>query len=322
MSFEHRRVTPQWPRANGAVESCMKKLAKVIQWAKMSNTPRTEALQSFLRVYRDTPHSTTKVAPSALMFGHSRTSGIPQVNPTHKQQQKFHIEARANDERAKARMATEYDARMKTRETTFTIGDRVLIKVDRKSKADMPWDPKPLTVVKIKGSMITAARAGLERTRNSSCFKHWFDQSEYDDDDDDVGKTTTTTTQLNDQHSGHDSRSSTSPSQPRAATSSHQQVDNEAVGQTRRVSNQPADAQDERVPEHVTVRRRGRPTKAESVAIEFVRSALRAQEMSLHPPTRSSARLRDKAQAQEGGGSCDGAHITQLSAECEKRSCS
>ena len=52
----------------------------------MSNTPKAEALQSFLRVYHDTLHSTTKVAPSALIFGHSRTSGIPQTQATHKQQ--------------------------------------------------------------------------------------------------------------------------------------------------------------------------------------------------------------------------------------------
>jgi len=33
-----RRVTPEWPRANGKAESIMKKLGKVLKTAKISGT--------------------------------------------------------------------------------------------------------------------------------------------------------------------------------------------------------------------------------------------------------------------------------------------
>jgi len=36
--FKHRRVTPEWPRANGKAESIMKKLGKVLKTAKISGT--------------------------------------------------------------------------------------------------------------------------------------------------------------------------------------------------------------------------------------------------------------------------------------------
>ena len=38
---------------------------------------KNEALQYFLRTYRETPHATTKVAPAMLLMGYSKTSGIP-----------------------------------------------------------------------------------------------------------------------------------------------------------------------------------------------------------------------------------------------------
>ena len=47
--FIHRKVTPYWPRANGAAESVMKKLARVVQLAKETGFSRQAALNDFLR---------------------------------------------------------------------------------------------------------------------------------------------------------------------------------------------------------------------------------------------------------------------------------
>ena len=79
--FKHRRVTPEWPRANGKAESFMKKLGKVLKTAKGSGTNEQEALMEFLRRYHDTPHSTTGVAPNHLFLGFSRSYGIPSMLP-------------------------------------------------------------------------------------------------------------------------------------------------------------------------------------------------------------------------------------------------
>ena len=55
----------------------MKKLGKVCKTCEVSGENREEALRAYLRVYRETPHSATKVAPAMLMMGFSRLSGIP-----------------------------------------------------------------------------------------------------------------------------------------------------------------------------------------------------------------------------------------------------
>jgi hypothetical protein len=171
--FKHRRVTPEWPRANGKAESFMKKLGKVLRTSNISGQHKEQALYEFLRAYRETPHSTTGVAPNHLMFGCSRSSDIPSMLPeTSSQREAWRLEAMANDARSKKRMKEEYDSRMKAKESLVRVGAKVVIKVKRSSKADPAWDiERPYEVVAVKGSMVTASRDGHTTTRNSSFFK-------------------------------------------------------------------------------------------------------------------------------------------------------
>ena len=67
-------------RANAEVENFIKNFGKVIRTAKITGMNKMQALQDFIRVYNETPHSTTKVAPAMLMLGLCRTSGIPQAS--------------------------------------------------------------------------------------------------------------------------------------------------------------------------------------------------------------------------------------------------
>ena len=178
--FVHRLITPFWPRANGEVESFMKKLGKVTRAAATAKKSRNEAVQSFLRTYRETPHSTTGIAPSILLMGFSRSSGIPQFEPEifkPKELPKIHAKARSNDEQAKLRIKNEYDRRMGAKDSKMEVGDKVLIKYDNKTKYMTHWDPIPYTIVNIKGSMITACRKDKTRTRNSSWFTKFNDTS-------------------------------------------------------------------------------------------------------------------------------------------------
>ena len=105
--FTHQKITPLWPRANASAESFMKKLGKVIRTAEVSGPSKKEALKAFLRVYRDTPHSTTKVAPAMLLMGLSRHSGLPRqelpftdLGPL----SELHSKAQLNDKLAKERI--------------------------------------------------------------------------------------------------------------------------------------------------------------------------------------------------------------------------
>ena len=97
----------------------MKKLGKVLRHAKISGVGKEKSLEDFLRVYRETPHSSTKVAPAMLMMNFSRSSGIP-LNDEKidwKAIEDLHRLAEANDQVAKARMQAEYDARMRVKES-------------------------------------------------------------------------------------------------------------------------------------------------------------------------------------------------------------
>ena len=137
LGFRHRRITPRWPRANAETESFMKKLGKVLRTAVIEGVDKNVALRQFLRAYRETPHTTTKVAPAQLMMGYSRTSGIPQLSaPAYDQSgnQAAHRFAQENDRKAKEAMTREYNARMRVQQSELKVGDLVLLKLQRVCK--------------------------------------------------------------------------------------------------------------------------------------------------------------------------------------------
>lgn len=140
----HRKVTPFWPRANSGVETFMKKLGKVLRVAKVAGKSKDEALKEFLRVYRDTPHSTTGVSPNMLMFGYARTSGIPHYDQKLdlKKLAELHEYARRNDEQAKEQARLNYDKHMRAKECKIELGDKVLFKLHRTNKNVSEWDSK------------------------------------------------------------------------------------------------------------------------------------------------------------------------------------
>ena len=95
------------------LQSFMKKLGKAIRAAATAKISRNEAVQSFLRTYKETPHSTTVVAHSILFMGFSRSSGIPQFESEifkPKDLPKIH---------AKARLKYEFDRRISVKGTVL-----------------------------------------------------------------------------------------------------------------------------------------------------------------------------------------------------------
>ena len=176
--FKHRKVTPYWPRANGAAEAVMKKLARVVQFAKEAGISKQAALNDFLRAYRATPHSATGVAPADLMLGHSRACGLPRLEPDEKQQRAWHSTAKSNDESAKARMEADFNTRMHARKSGLAIGDLVLLRREHKRKNETRWDSSPFTVTAINETMVTATRDDRQTTRNSSWFKLFAGKAE------------------------------------------------------------------------------------------------------------------------------------------------
>ena len=182
--FKHRKITPLWPRANAETERFMKTVKKVINSSIAQGLSWKQEMNKFLLAYRATPHCSTGVPPATLYFGNSIKTRIPEIR-----QPCDDSVLRSRDEAAKAKMKRYADSKAYVKPSDIEIGDSVLVKTNSLKKS-VPYDPKPLSVVSKKGSMITAQRGSKKVVRNSSFFKKSpvvptvVDESESDSEDD------------------------------------------------------------------------------------------------------------------------------------------
>ena len=76
-----------------------------------------------------------------------------------------------NDDRAKLKMKTYADAKVRAKTSSINIGDTVLARQRKHNKLSTRFDPLPFRVVRTNGTMITARRNGKYISRNVSHFK-------------------------------------------------------------------------------------------------------------------------------------------------------
>ena len=283
--FSHRKVTPEWPRANGKAESFIKKLGKVLKTAKVSGMDEQVALREFLRRYNETPHSTTGVAPNHLFLGFSRSSGIPSMLPeTPEQREKWRKMAMENDARAKKRMELEYNRRMRTKEPTINVGDQVLIKLKRHRKNTSAWDSEPYTVTEVNGSMVTASRHDRTTTRNSSCFK-LYRHIEFD-----LPEKEPVQSNSERREEAALTEQATQPSQETESHSTQKVPGTENGSPSAKQAASTQQTAEEQATAPAPVPSAPKPTKSKQQAKEEIRAA----KLALNPPTRSSDRLKAK----------------------------
>ncbi|PIK41369.1 hypothetical protein BSL78_21779 [Apostichopus japonicus] len=164
LGFQHRKITPLWPQSNATAERFMRTVEKTIRAAVINNNRSwRQELHVFLRNYRATPHSSTKISPAELLFGRKLRIKLPQqeaiptddiVRKSDKQKMKINAERQRN-----------------FKPSNITIGDTVLVTQPKVNKLTPTYDPRPFKVTAIKGTMITAKRDDKTITRNSSFFK-------------------------------------------------------------------------------------------------------------------------------------------------------
>ncbi len=271
--FKHRKVTPLWPQANGKAESFMPKLGKVVRTCNVAGTCRRRGLQEFLRAYRATPHTVTRVPPAVLFLGFCRLSGIPMMSDSSAELERQHRLAVENDQAAQSKAAKYWNKAHKATVSQLEVGDMVLHKWVRTHKAMPIWDPVLYEVVERKGNMVTAARLGHSLTRNSSFFKFWS-----------AGE--------------HDEAENSEKGEPKLDKEADQASDEPAVKES--AVEQPSESKHEtdataletRVVEPFKAKSKGRPTKAESELKALERAKLDKAKLLLNPPSRSSPRLQ------------------------------
>ena len=99
LGIEREPSTPEWPQCNAEVERFMQPLGKAVKTAHIEGRAWQQELCRFLLQYRTTPHTTTQVPPSELLFNRVIRGRLPILHKN-----KFvniHDEARENELRSK-----------------------------------------------------------------------------------------------------------------------------------------------------------------------------------------------------------------------------
>ena len=87
------------------------------------------------------------------------------------------------------------DTKRRARNSEISIGSNVIVKQERRNKLTSRFDPKPLTVTKVNGTIVTAERKDYSITRNVSHSKNYLQNKgmrakettlEYDGEDEDT----------------------------------------------------------------------------------------------------------------------------------------
>jgi len=172
--IKHRKIMPCWPQVNGTVERFMRTLGKAIKTSIISNNKWEEAIDEFLMSYRTTPHPTTRATPASLMFRGKLRTWLPEKknSDTNEDDEETDTKVRENDARNKNISATKNNIRHAATQHGLGVGDTELVKQNAVNKYSTPFNPEPLKIVEVKGTVITGKRDDQRQvTRNASHFK-------------------------------------------------------------------------------------------------------------------------------------------------------
>ena len=170
LGISYDTATHKWPQGNAEVERFNQPLGRALITAKVEGRIWQQELNRFLLQYRTTPHATTKIAPSDLLYNRVVNGKLPTLvkNKTINR----HKEAVEN-ERLRAEYDKVYaDKKRHAKPCNIKVGDYVLIKKDKQNKLTPRFNEKPLIVVHRNKSRITVEDNDKRKiTRNVSHFK-------------------------------------------------------------------------------------------------------------------------------------------------------
>ncbi|CAB3991864.1 Retrovirus-related Pol poly from transposon [Paramuricea clavata] len=182
LGIQAKFSTPYWPQGNATVERFMRPLGKALKTATLEGRPWKQELNRFLLQYRSTPHCTTGVPPSELLFNRVIKGKLPVINS--KKIVNRHKEARDNEKTRQERNREYANQRRNTRKSDLQVGDYVLVRQEKKNKLTANFNHKPYEVIKKTGSEILAqSKDGHIVKRNVSHFKRINKPREEDTDD-------------------------------------------------------------------------------------------------------------------------------------------
>ncbi|CAB4045072.1 Transposon Tf2-9 poly [Paramuricea clavata] len=182
LGIQAKFSTPYWPQGNATVERFMRPLGKALKTATLEGRPWKQELNRFLLQYRTTPHCTTGVPPSELLFNRVIKGKLAVINS--KKIVNRHKEARDNEKTRQERNREYANQRRNTRKSDLQVGDYVLVRQEKKNKLTANFNHKPYKVIKKTGSeMLAQSKDGHIVKRNVSHFKRINKPREEDTDD-------------------------------------------------------------------------------------------------------------------------------------------
>ena len=132
-----------------------------------------------------------------MLFNRQIRGKLP-VLPTGMKVVDRHQEAGNNQKVKKGKSRDYANARRHAKQSSFQVGDTVLVKKPKANKLSTNFDPLPYKIIEIKGTKITASRNGHDIVRNVSFFKKIAKQPVSDCDEDEY--TTSIRTVLDEQN--------------------------------------------------------------------------------------------------------------------------
>lgn len=169
----HRRITPLWPSANGEIERQNRSLLKRMKIANAEKKPLKTELQTYLKMYRSTPHSTTGVSPAELLFGRKLRTKLTDINLDSLED----IEIRDRDSERKEKGKSYSDKRRNATTNNLKSGDQVLVKQNRANKLSTTFNPEPFTILEKHGnSVVVQSNEGEKYKRNVTHVKKFIER--------------------------------------------------------------------------------------------------------------------------------------------------
>lgn len=167
------RTTPYWPQANGEVERANKTILKHLKISQETDSQDWKwDLRSFLLMYNSTPHASTGMAPSTLMFGRVLRDKLPAFGEVTLRSEQEAI--RDRDWERKLKDAEYTNVRRHAKSSELREGDVVVCKrMIKENKLSTTFAPEEYEIIKLNGSDATlrSVRSDREVHRNVTHLK-------------------------------------------------------------------------------------------------------------------------------------------------------
>ena len=168
-NIQHLKVTARYAQANGEVERQNQSLLKRLQTAQVEGREWKKVLNSYLLAQRSLPHATTGKSPAELLFGRKLRTKLPDITDCPYVE---YTEVRDKDNEQKGRAKLYADERRGAKESSVEVGDKVLIRQDKRDKLTTTFGESPHTVVSRAGnSLVVQSDSGAEYSRNTTHVK-------------------------------------------------------------------------------------------------------------------------------------------------------